>query len=37
VADAIRMANDTEHALVSYVYTSDLAAGLRVSQQLDSG
>jgi succinate-semialdehyde dehydrogenase/glutarate-semialdehyde dehydrogenase len=37
VADAIAMANDTEYGLVSYVYTSDLAAGLRVSQQLDSG
>lgn len=31
------MANDTEYGLVSYVYTSDLAAGLRVSEQLDSG
>jgi succinate-semialdehyde dehydrogenase / glutarate-semialdehyde dehydrogenase len=37
VADAIAMANDTEYGLVSYVYTGDLAAGLRVSQQLDSG
>jgi succinate-semialdehyde dehydrogenase / glutarate-semialdehyde dehydrogenase len=36
-ADAIRMANDTEYGLVSYVYTSDLARGLRVSEQLDSG
>jgi succinate-semialdehyde dehydrogenase / glutarate-semialdehyde dehydrogenase len=37
VADAIAMANDTEYGLVSYVYTGDLAAGLRVSEQLDSG
>ena len=36
-ADAIRMANDTEYGLVSYVYTADLARGLRVSEQLDSG
>jgi succinate-semialdehyde dehydrogenase / glutarate-semialdehyde dehydrogenase len=37
VADAVAMANDTEYGLVSYVYTGDLAAGLRVSEQLDSG
>ncbi len=36
-ADAIRMANDTEYGLVSYVYTSDLARGMRVSERLDSG
>ncbi len=36
-ADAIRMANDTEFGLVSYVYTADLARGLRVSELLDSG
>lgn len=36
-ADAIRMANDTEYGLVSYVYTSDLARGMRVSEALDSG
>jgi succinate-semialdehyde dehydrogenase/glutarate-semialdehyde dehydrogenase len=36
-ADAVRMANDTEYGLVSYVYTRDLARGLRVSEQLDSG
>jgi len=36
-ADAIRMANDTEYGLVSYVYTRDLARGLRISEQLDSG
>jgi succinate-semialdehyde dehydrogenase/glutarate-semialdehyde dehydrogenase len=36
-ADAIRMANDTEYGLVSYLYTADLARGLRVSERLDSG
>ncbi|MET0525975.1 MAG: NAD-dependent succinate-semialdehyde dehydrogenase [Nocardioides sp.] len=36
-AEAIRMANDTEYGLVSYVYTRDLARGLRVSEALDSG
>ncbi|GAA1477105.1 NAD-dependent succinate-semialdehyde dehydrogenase [Nocardioides aestuarii] len=35
--EAIRMANDTEYGLVSYVYTGDLARGLRVSERLDSG
>ncbi|CAA9335335.1 MAG: Succinate-semialdehyde dehydrogenase [NAD(P)+] [uncultured Friedmanniella sp.] len=36
-ADAVRMANDTEYGLVSYVYTGDLARGLRMSEQLDAG
>jgi succinate-semialdehyde dehydrogenase/glutarate-semialdehyde dehydrogenase len=36
-AEAIRLANDTEYGLVSYVYTRDLARGLRVSEKLDSG
>ena len=36
-ADAVRMANDTEFGLVSYVYTSDLARGMRISEALDSG
>ena len=36
-ADAIRWANDTEFGLVSYVYTGDLARGLRVSEALESG
>ncbi|TKA08245.1 NAD-dependent succinate-semialdehyde dehydrogenase [Actinacidiphila oryziradicis] len=35
--EAIQFANDTEYGLVSYVYTSDLARGLRVSERLDSG
>jgi succinate-semialdehyde dehydrogenase/glutarate-semialdehyde dehydrogenase len=37
VDEAIAMANDTEYGLVSYLYTSDLAQGLRVAEQLDSG
>jgi succinate-semialdehyde dehydrogenase/glutarate-semialdehyde dehydrogenase len=36
-ADAIRYANDTEYGLVAYVYTGDLARGLRVSEALESG
>ncbi|MDI6912276.1 NAD-dependent succinate-semialdehyde dehydrogenase [Nocardioides sp.] len=35
--DAVRMANDTEYGLVSYVYTRDLARGMRVSERLDAG
>jgi succinate-semialdehyde dehydrogenase/glutarate-semialdehyde dehydrogenase len=36
-ADAIRFANDSEFGLVAYVYTGDLARGLRVSEALESG
>jgi succinate-semialdehyde dehydrogenase/glutarate-semialdehyde dehydrogenase len=36
-ADAIRFANGTEYGLVAYVYTGDLARGLRVSEALESG
>jgi succinate-semialdehyde dehydrogenase / glutarate-semialdehyde dehydrogenase len=35
--EAIRLANATEYGLVSYLYTGDLARGLRVSEALDSG
>ena len=35
--EAIRLANDTEFGLVSYVYTGDLARGLRVSEAMESG
>ena len=35
--DAVRWANDTEFGLVSYVYTSDLSRGLRVSEALEAG
>jgi succinate-semialdehyde dehydrogenase/glutarate-semialdehyde dehydrogenase len=37
VDEAVQLANDTEYGLVSYVYTGDLAEGLRVSEALDSG
>ena len=36
-AEAIHMANDTEYGLVAYVYTQDLARGLRVSEKLECG
>ena len=36
-AEAVRLANDTEYGLVSYVYTGDLARGLRVSEAMASG
>ncbi|HUC60382.1 MAG TPA: NAD-dependent succinate-semialdehyde dehydrogenase [Alphaproteobacteria bacterium] len=35
--EAIQKANNTEYGLVSYLYTRDLARGLRVSEKLDSG
>ena len=33
----IAMANDTEFGLISYIYTSDLSRGLRVSEAMESG
>ena len=36
-AEAIRLANDTEFGLASYVYTRDLARTLRVAEALESG
>jgi succinate-semialdehyde dehydrogenase/glutarate-semialdehyde dehydrogenase len=36
-AEAVALANDTEYGLVAYVYTGDLARGLRVSEALESG
>jgi succinate-semialdehyde dehydrogenase/glutarate-semialdehyde dehydrogenase len=36
-ADAVRRANDTEYGLVSYVFTKDLARGLRMIDQLETG
>jgi succinate-semialdehyde dehydrogenase / glutarate-semialdehyde dehydrogenase len=35
--EAVRLANATEFGLVSYVYTGDLARGLRVSEAMESG
>lgn len=35
--DGIRMANDTEYGLISYVYAKDAAAGIRVARRMESG
>ena len=35
--EMIRLANATEQGLVSYVYTADLARGLRVAEALEAG
>jgi succinate-semialdehyde dehydrogenase / glutarate-semialdehyde dehydrogenase len=35
--EAIKLANNTEYGLVSYVYTGDLARGLRVSERIEAG
>lgn len=35
--DAIKLANATEYGLVAYVFTRDLAKGLRVSERIESG
>jgi len=35
--DAIAKANDTEYGLICYIYTGDLAKGLRVAERLESG
>jgi succinate-semialdehyde dehydrogenase/glutarate-semialdehyde dehydrogenase len=35
--EAVERANDTPYGLVSYVYTGDLARGLRVGARLESG
>ncbi|MHA7984307.1 NAD-dependent succinate-semialdehyde dehydrogenase [Rathayibacter sp. CAU 1779] len=36
-ADAVRIANDTEYGLVSYVFTKDLARGQRMVESLQTG
>ncbi|MBU6243930.1 MAG: NAD-dependent succinate-semialdehyde dehydrogenase [Actinomycetales bacterium] len=36
-AEAIRMANDTEYGLISYVFASDAGAGIKVARQMESG
>lgn len=36
-ADAVRLANDTEYGLISYVFTSDLARGQRMIDALETG
>jgi succinate-semialdehyde dehydrogenase/glutarate-semialdehyde dehydrogenase len=35
--EAIAMANDTIHGLISYVYTKDLSRGLRTAEAIESG
>ncbi|MCW2819620.1 MAG: gabD3, partial [Marmoricola sp.] len=35
--EAVAAANDTEYGLVSYLFTRDLARGLRVSERLETG
>jgi succinate-semialdehyde dehydrogenase/glutarate-semialdehyde dehydrogenase len=35
--EVVSLANDTEYGLVAYVYTRDLARGLRISERLESG
>jgi succinate-semialdehyde dehydrogenase/glutarate-semialdehyde dehydrogenase len=35
--EAIRLANDTEYGLISYIYTQDLSRGMRVSEAIESG
>jgi succinate-semialdehyde dehydrogenase/glutarate-semialdehyde dehydrogenase len=35
--DAVALANDTEFGLVAYLYTGDLARGMRVSRKLEAG
>lgn len=36
-AQAVRLANDTEYGLVSYLYTKDMRRGLRIADGLDAG
>jgi succinate-semialdehyde dehydrogenase/glutarate-semialdehyde dehydrogenase len=36
-AEAIRMANDTDHGLVAYAYTRDLGRAWRLAERLDYG
>ncbi len=35
--EVVAAANDTEYGLISYVYTRDLARGLRISERLEAG
>jgi succinate-semialdehyde dehydrogenase / glutarate-semialdehyde dehydrogenase len=35
--EVVRLANDTQYGLVAYVFSRDLARGLRVSEALESG
>ena len=35
--EAIELANSTEYGLISYVFTADLARGIRTAEALESG
>jgi succinate-semialdehyde dehydrogenase/glutarate-semialdehyde dehydrogenase len=35
--EVVRLANDTEYGLVSYIYTQDVRRGLRMADRLDAG
>ena len=35
--DAIRMANDTEYGLISYVFAKDAGVGIGVARRMESG
>ena len=35
--EALAMVNDTTYGLVSYLYTADLARGLRLAERIESG
>jgi len=35
--EAVRMANDTEYGLISYVYAKDAGEGIRVARRMESG
>jgi succinate-semialdehyde dehydrogenase/glutarate-semialdehyde dehydrogenase len=35
--EALALANDTEYGLAAYLYTGDLARGMRVAEALESG
>ncbi len=35
--EAVRMANDTDYGLISYVFAADTGEGIRVARRLDSG
>jgi succinate-semialdehyde dehydrogenase/glutarate-semialdehyde dehydrogenase len=37
VADAVRLANDTQYGLVAYAYTESLRTALRLAEELDTG
>jgi succinate-semialdehyde dehydrogenase/glutarate-semialdehyde dehydrogenase len=36
-AEAVELANETRHGLAAYLYTSDLARGLRVAEAIEAG